>query len=108
VPNAEELGRRLAGPFARAGVRLAVLFRLPREGNASQSDVDLGVLAGGDLETLRAEIIATLGTDRLDRVDLGRASPLPAMQIARHGRVLEAARGRSGLGHQRTPSSCAR
>lgn len=85
----DEIGRRLAPLFSRPGLRLVVLFGSRAQGHArASSDVDLGVLCEGDSDALLLDVIRLLGTDRVDVVDLRRASPLLAMSAARHGRPL--------------------
>lgn len=86
--DSETIRRRLEPLFSRPGLRLVVLFGSRASGQERpSSDVDLGIL-GGDVGVLAVEIIRLLGTDRVDVVDLARASPLLAMAVARGGRVL--------------------
>jgi len=85
----EEIQRRLRPLFGRPGLRLVLLFGSRASGRARpSSDVDLGILGGGDPAALTVEAIRLLGTDRVDVVDLARASPLLAMAAARTGRPL--------------------
>ena len=91
----EGIQRRLSPLFERPEVHLVVLFGSYAKGQArASSDIDLGILAEGDFEGLRLEVIRLLRSDRVDTVDLRRASPLLAMSIARYGRPLH--QGRSG------------
>jgi predicted nucleotidyltransferase len=55
-----------------------------------ESDLDLAFLADAALDLVAAttDIIRVLHTDRVDVVDLRRASPLLAMEVARHGRLI--------------------
>ena len=54
------------------------------------SDWDLGYLADGPLDPLglRADVVATLGTDAVDLVPLASASAVLRRDAAAHGRVL--------------------
>lgn len=78
---------------ARFGLDALWLFGSVASGRAAaRSDVDLAALfrrspAPLDLLDARGEIAALLGRD-VDLVDLGRASPVLAMQVVRHGRLL--------------------
>lgn len=72
-------------------LRLLVLFGSAATGRArAQSDCDLAVLCEGyaDLDTLYLALAPRLRTDRLDLVDLRRAGPLLAFEVARSGVVL--------------------
>ena len=73
------------------GLDLFLLFgSRAREEPHSRSDWDLGYLAAADVDpaTLRARLVEILGTDRVDLVDLGRASGLLRYRAARDGHVL--------------------
>jgi predicted nucleotidyltransferase len=76
----------------RHGVRLAYLFgSLAREQPpVPPGDVDLGVVGGSqtDLWSLRLDLGDVLGTDRLDLVDLGRASEVTRFEVLRSGRLI--------------------
>jgi predicted nucleotidyltransferase len=86
VPNRDEVRSRLAPLFQRPDVRLVVLFGSVAKGREREgSDVDLGLIADGGIEPLIPEVIRLLHTDRVDVVDLRRASPLLAFSAARHG-----------------------
>ena len=54
------------------------------------SDIDLGVLCEGefDPDALYLAIAPKLGTDRIDLINLRRASPVLAFEIARGGKLL--------------------
>jgi predicted nucleotidyltransferase len=72
-------------------LELAVLFGSTAAGRArSKSDVDVAVRCEGtaDLEALYRVLAPRIGSDRLDLVDLRRASPLLMMAVARSGHVL--------------------
>jgi predicted nucleotidyltransferase len=82
---------RLVPLFEREGVVLAYLFgSLSREQRGQ--DVDLAILVR-DMPAfrLRQAISDCLGTERLDLVDLKRASPVLCFEILRTGRPLYAA-----------------
>jgi predicted nucleotidyltransferase len=69
-------------------LELVVLFGSTVAGRARpDSDVDVAVRckAGADLDALFAVLAPRLKTDRLDLVDLRRAGPLLAFQVARSG-----------------------
>ena len=94
----QDIRRRLEPLFARSDVDLVVLFGSRARGSAvPSSDVDLGVMARGDIEDLRIEAIRLLETDWVDVVDLSRADPLLAMSVARYGRPI----------HERKPGAFA-
>jgi predicted nucleotidyltransferase len=83
----------LTSLFEREGVILAYLFgSLARdETNREPHDVDIAVLTGGAEEPawrLREKIVDALGTERLDLIDLRRASPVLRFEIIRSGRPL--------------------
>jgi predicted nucleotidyltransferase len=72
-------------------LELLVLFGSAVRGTAgARSDVDLAVRcsAVADLDGLYRVLAPRLGTSRLDLVDLRRAGPLLAFEVARSGRVL--------------------
>lgn len=83
---------RLPAVFDQEGVLLAYLFGSLAEGRPAH-DVDLALLMPEDRQVfrLRDEITRLLDTQRLDLVDLRRASPLFRFEIIRSGRVLYAA-----------------
>jgi len=76
----------------RHGVRLCYLFgSLAAEARPRPpGDVDLGVLGGEqvDLWALRLDLGDALGTERLDVLDLGRASEVSRFEVLRTGRLL--------------------
>ena len=78
-------------------LRLLILFGSRARGDArEESDWDLGYLAedGMDPDALLLDLVDTLGTDRVDLVDLARAGAQIAFRAAADGRVLyEAAPG---------------
>ena len=88
----EEMSSRVRGLRERApDLELVVLFGSSVKGRRHpDSDVDVGVRCAGpaDLDSLHRLLAPALGTDRLDLVDLRRAGPILAMQVARSGRVL--------------------
>ncbi len=90
---------RILGAIARATPRLKVLllFGSRARGDASEhSDWDFGYLASDDLDlpALLASLVTALATDRVDLVDLDRASGLLRFRAARDGEtVFEASEG---------------
>jgi predicted nucleotidyltransferase len=76
---------------ATPGLRLLLLFGSRARGDAnSHSDWDLGYLAdeGLDVGKLLGAVVMTVGTDRVDLVDLQRASGLLRFRAARDGRTV--------------------
>ena len=72
-------------------LELVVLFGSMAKGRQGpRSDVDVAVRCTGDadLDRLYVALAPRLRSDRLDLVDVRRASPLLMMEIARSGRVL--------------------
>jgi len=70
---------------------LLVLFgSRARDDARSASDWDLGYLARPDFDPdeFRLALVAALGTERIDLVDLGRAGALLRYRAARDGRPL--------------------
>ena len=70
---------------------LVVLFGSRARGDATiKSDWDVGYLAGRqfDREAFLADVVVTLGTERVDLVDLQRAGGLVRFRAARDGRPL--------------------
>lgn len=88
----EEVATRLQGlTEAIPELELVVLFGSTVKGRRRpRSDIDLAVLCTGaaDLDALYLALAPRLGTDRLDLVDLRRASPLLMMEVARSGGLL--------------------
>jgi predicted nucleotidyltransferase len=90
----EDLGVRLAqlpALFEDRGVLLAYLFGSLATDDPSPGDVDLAVLTAEEAAyMLRTDLQRALGTQRLDLVDLRKASPLLRFHIIRDGRLLYA------------------
>ena len=88
----ESLLERLGDlPKSVPDLRLLVLFGSAAKGQAgAKSDLDLAVLCEGpaDLDALYLALAPRLRTDRLDLVDLRRAGPILAFEVARSGRPL--------------------
>lgn len=86
------VARRLADlPEGAPGLQLLVLFgSLAKGRKTGKGDVDLGAQCDGpaDLDALYLAIAPRLGTDRVDLIDLRRAGPLLAFEVARTGRLL--------------------
>jgi predicted nucleotidyltransferase len=93
---ARTIEQRLAGLGVKhPGLRLLLLFGSRARGDAREgSDWDLGYLAesGMDADALLLDVVNTLGTDRVDLVDLARAGAQIRFRAARDGRVLHEAR----------------
>lgn len=78
-----------------AGLDVLMVFGSRARGDATdRSDWDFGYLATDaiDVPELLASIVTLLGTDRIDLVDLQRASGLLRYRAARDGRVVFEAR----------------
>ena len=90
--SAEQVAQRLADlPADIPALELLVLFGSAAKGRAGAgSDVDLAVRCEGaaDVDALYLAIAPRLATDRLDLVDLRRAGPLLAFEVARTGTLL--------------------
>jgi len=92
VLDAAQVEARLADlPGEMPTLRMLVLAGSVAKARATaSSDVDLGVLCEGefDSDALYLAIAPRLGTDRIDLIDLRRASPLLAFEVARSGHLL--------------------
>jgi predicted nucleotidyltransferase len=89
-PDIGEAVERLIPLFRSEGVLLAYLFGSLSKGQVAQ-DVDLAILSRDrPAFRLREAITECLGTERVDLVDLRRASPVLRYEIIR-GRLLYAA-----------------
>ncbi|MBP1718742.1 MAG: hypothetical protein H6Q43_2180 [Deltaproteobacteria bacterium] len=87
----EELEGILSPLFQKKDLQLLILFgSFVQGGRHPESDLDLALLFDQPAEILQLtnEVIRLVHTDRVDVVDLRRASPLLAFSIARKGRVL--------------------
>jgi predicted nucleotidyltransferase len=76
---------------APAGLDALILYgSRARLDATSRSDWDVGFLADGalDVNDLHARIVEALGDDRVDLVDLGRASGQLRYRAAREGRTI--------------------
>jgi predicted nucleotidyltransferase len=84
--------QKLIDPLCRQyGLRLVILFGSSVTGRRGpESDLDLALLGDAplDLVAVTTDVIRLLQTDRVDVVDLRRASPLLTMEVARHGRLV--------------------
>jgi predicted nucleotidyltransferase len=77
--------------FEREGVQVAYLFGSLGQGQEGH-DVDLAILTRSEPAfRLRPAITECLGTERVDLVDLRRASPVLCFEILRTGQLLYAA-----------------
>jgi predicted nucleotidyltransferase len=91
-----ELVNQLAPLCARPDIQLVILFGSAARGKMHpRSDLDLAILADQplDLIELTNQVTCLTHINDVDLVDLRRASPLLAMEVVRHGRVL----------HERSP-----
>lgn len=88
---ADRLGR-VPEVCRRHGVRLCYLFGslAAKAAGRPPGDVDLAVLGGehSDLWALRLDLGEALGTERLDLLDLYRASEVSRFEVLRTGRLL--------------------
>src|SRR2546428_458791 len=82
---------------AAAGLELLMLFGSRARGDAQPgSDWDFGYLATAafDPAALVGALVEIVGSDRIDLVDLGRASGLLRYRAARDGQLVHEARAR--------------
>ena len=89
--NIGEIKDRLTPLFNEEGLRLVLLFGSVASGKEYQeSDIDLGFLFDRpiDILGLTNRAIQLLRTDRVDVIDLSRASPLLKYSAVRQGKVL--------------------
>lgn len=94
----EELPADLEGRLAELpkwladrGVLVGYLFGSAGSKDGGAADVDLALLReGAPVWRLREELWERLGTQRLDLVDLERASPVLRFEVVRNGRLLYA------------------
>jgi len=87
----DEIKRRLGPLFNESGLELVILFGSVAVGKVhGRSDIDLGFLYGHDVNILdlTGKVTGLLGTDKVDVVDLRRASPLLRFSAARNCVVL--------------------
>jgi len=87
-----EIAKRLSPLFQRPEIRLVVLFGSRAKARSRpSSDLDLGIRvinASTVFTALERDAVRLLATDRVDVVDLRRASPLLAMGVAIDGIAL--------------------
>jgi len=89
--NIEEIKDSLTPLFNEESLRLVLLFGSVALGKECQeSDIDLGFLFDKpiDILGLTNRVIRLLRTDRVDVIDLSRASPLLKYSAIRQGKVL--------------------
>jgi len=97
LPDVAAIARRLRPFFTLPGTRLVVLFGSVAGGRIhAQSDIDLGVDLDGDCDILEVQdrIVDLLEDDRVDVVELRRADPVLAYQIAQGVPLFESPVGR--------------
>jgi len=89
--NINEITYKLGPVFKDKDLKLALLFgSAVSEKTHKQSDTDLAFLFDNpiDILALTNRVIRLLHTDRIDVVDLKRASPLLRFSIAKNSRLL--------------------
>jgi predicted nucleotidyltransferase len=87
----DEIQSHLTPLYHRPNIVLVILFGSMATGvTHRRSDVDLAIQGSDvlDIVEMTGTVMRLLGDNRADVVDLRRASPLLAMEVARHGRVL--------------------
>lgn len=90
-PTIQSALKRLPELLSTTDVRLVYLFGSLAEGKMG-NDIDLAILTeNAPPYSFRDELITFLGTERLDIVDLNRASPAFCFEIIRSGLILYAA-----------------
>ena len=90
-PTIQSTLKRLPELLSATDARLVYLFGSLTKGKMG-NDVDLAILTKNSPPySFRDELTAFLGTERLDIVDLKRASPAFCFEIIRSGRLLYAA-----------------
>lgn len=90
-PIAESLRTALEPLWESGEFRLVVLFgSIAKGSDTPASDLDLGLLSRGAMDEIRvtAEVVRLTHRNDVDVVDLARADPLTAMEVARSGVVL--------------------
>lgn len=83
--------RALAEAAEGTGITLLVLFGSRVRGEVhAHSDWDFGYIGDGqsDMELVQDSFMRILGTERIDLVDLSRASALLRFQVGSEGRVI--------------------
>lgn len=90
-PTIQSALKRLPEQLNATDVHLVYLFGSLADGKKG-NDVDLAILTNNTPPySFRDKLIAFLGTERLDIVDLKRASPAFCFEIIRSGQILYAA-----------------
>lgn len=87
----EEIRGRLTPLFGRPNILLVILFGSTATGTTHRrSDIDIAILGSEvlDIVEITNAVTRLLHNDCIDVVDLRRASPLLAIEVARHGRIL--------------------
>ncbi len=91
LSDLNQLKERLAPLCANPDVELVILFGSAVSGTTHpESDLDVAIQGRQPLDVVETtnQVIRLLRTDRVDVVDLRRASPLLMMEIARGGMLL--------------------
>ncbi len=87
----DRLRDRLTPLYAQPGIQLVILFGSTVKGQKHRrSDLDLAILGDQplDMVELTNHVITLTHVNDVDVIDLKRASPLLAMEVARSGRLL--------------------
>jgi len=87
----DEIKRRLSPIFREKGLELVLLFGSTVTGKRHRrSDIDLGFLFEGEVDILALtnKVIRLLKSDRVDVVDLQKASPLLKFSAVKRSEVL--------------------
>ena len=88
MPRSELANQLRAALEGKPGLRLAVLFGSAARGkDHGGSDLDIGVLFGGDTTAIEADLHRLTGRI-IDLIDLAQAPPLLRFEIARDGLLL--------------------
>lgn len=91
LKSIEEIRKNLEPLYAEEGTELVMVFGSVASGTVHRrSDLDIAFLCDKpiDLLSLTNKVIALLGTDEVDVVDLRRAAPLIRFLVATRGRIL--------------------
>jgi predicted nucleotidyltransferase len=89
-PDVPDRLKILRPVFEELGAEVAYLFGSLAAGRTA-NDVDIAVSCPGcDVLSIRAKVAETLGTERVDVVDLRAAPPVWRFEILRNGRLIYA------------------
>lgn len=91
IYSIDEIKRKLTPLFGDEGLQFVLLFGSVASGGASrQSDIDLALLFDEpvDILALTNRVVRLLKTDKVDVIDLRRASPLLSFAGVKQGKLL--------------------